>query len=66
LIEKLLPGLGDSFPFIALFGRRGLIPASEIHLQDEYSSFFKFGFGIAGSQEAIVSDFDETRGEHME
>jgi hypothetical protein len=60
LIEKLLPSLGDSFPLIPLFDRRGLIPASEIHLQDEHSSFFEFGLGIAGSQEAIVSNFDKT------
>jgi len=66
LIEKLLPGLGDSFPFTPLFGHRWLIPVSEIHLQDERSSFFEFGFGIAGGQTAIMSDFDETRGEHVE
>jgi hypothetical protein len=60
LIEKLLPSLGDSFPFIPLFGRRGLISASEVHLQDEDSSFFKFGFSIAGSQETLVSDFGKT------
>jgi hypothetical protein len=60
LIEKLLPGLGDSFPCTAPFGHRLLIPSRKIHLQDERASFFEFGFGIAGGQEAVVSDFDET------
>jgi hypothetical protein len=60
LIEKLLPGLGDDFAFVPLFGHRLLILASEIHLQDKRASFFEFGFGMAGGQEAIVSDFDET------
>ena len=35
-------------------------------LFEEGSGFFEFGFGVAGSQKAVVADFDEACGQHVE
>ena len=52
LIEEVLPGLGEGFFFRMTFLFRFL----EL---EKGSGFFEFGFGVAGSQKAVVADFDE-------
>jgi len=52
--------------FCFRFGHLLIIAACRIHLKDEGAGCLEFGFGIAGSQEAIVSDFNEARGQYME
>ena len=60
LMEEVLPGSGEDFVFSDGFSPSGCCS------MEKGSGFFEFGFGIAGGQEAVVSDFDEARGEHME
>ena len=59
LVEEILPGFGVDFLSPMAFPFRFL-------QLEEGSGFFKFGFGVAGGEEAVVSDFDKARGEHME
>ena len=59
LAEEILPGLGADVSFSVLFLFRFL-------QLEEGSGFFEFGFGVAGGEEAVVADFDEARGQHVE
>jgi hypothetical protein len=59
LVEEILPGLGADVSFLMFFLFRFL-------QLEEGSGFFEFGFGVAGGEEAVVADFDEARGEHVE
>ena len=52
LMEEVLPGSGEDFIFRMIFLIR-FLPL------EKGSGFFEFGFGVAGGQEAVVSDFDE-------
>jgi len=52
LIEEVLPGSGEDFIFRMTFLLR-FLPVKK------GSGFFEFGFGIAGSQETVVADFDK-------
>lgn len=52
--------------FCLRFGHLLIIAACRSHLKDEDAGCLQFRFGIAGSQEAIVSDFNESRGQYME
>jgi hypothetical protein len=59
LMEEVLPGLGEDFFFLVILVIR-FLPL------EKGSGFFEFGFGVAGSQETVVADFDEASGQHME
>jgi hypothetical protein len=59
LVEEVLPGLGADVSFVMLFFFR-------FRQLEEGSGFFEFGFGVAGGEEAVVADFDEARGQHVE
>ena len=63
-MEEILPGLGVDVPFLMVLPVLGF--GSEMPVEEEGSGFFEFGFGVAGSEEAVVADFDEASGEHME
>ena len=66
LKQEVLPGWWGGFLFFLRFGVYRMVFICRFFLQEEGSGYFEFGFGVEGSQEAIVADFDEARGQYME
>ena len=64
--KEFLPGLGVNYLLPLWLGQGLIVSVWRFHLQDEGRGRFQFRSGIDGREKAVVADFDEAGGQHVE